>query len=269
MKILTEHEPDARICMVRIQGDVDSSTAPELQSALEAVVHRGCVNLVVDLAKVTYADSSALGVIVSMNRMLEPKSGRLVLAGATRDIARILELSGLVGAAPTISAAPDAEDALAGLMLAAPIESPLWSRSIDLPAYSTSLAAMRAEVCAVLEPLGIAEATQFDIRVAVGEALSNAVRHGSPRGEGDNVGVTVTAYPDRVVLVVLDRGEGFDGESASDGDPYASSGRGVMFMRALMDHVVFERQPGGGTAVTLVKHLGEGSPDTRRADSRD
>jgi serine/threonine-protein kinase RsbW len=154
-------------------------------------------------------------------------------------------------------------------MLAAPIESPLWSRSIDLPAYSTSLAAMRAEVCAVLEPLGIAEATQFDIRVAVGEALSNAVRHGSPRGEGDNVGVTVTAYPDRVVLVVLDRGEGFDGESASDGDPYASSGRGVMFMRALMDHVVFERQPGGGTAVTLVKHLGEGSPDTRRADSRD
>jgi anti-anti-sigma factor len=269
MKILTEHESDARICMVRVQGDVDSSTAPELQSALEAAVHRGCVNLVVDLAKVTYADSSALGVIVSMNRMLEPKGGRLVLAGATRDIARILEISGLVGAAPTISAAPDAVDAMEGLKLAAPVESPLWSRSMDLPASSTSLAAMRAEVCAALEPLGVAEATQFDIRVAVGEALSNAVRHGSPRGEGDSVAVTVTAYPDRVVLVVLDRGEGFDGESSSDGDPYASSGRGVMFMRALMDHVIFEQQPGGGTAVTLVKHLGEPSPDTCRPVSRD
>jgi anti-sigma regulatory factor (Ser/Thr protein kinase) len=72
-----------------------------------------------------------------------------------------------------------------------------------------------------------------------------------------------------VVLVVLDKGEGFDGEAASDGDPYASSGRGVMFMRALMDHVVFERQPGGGTAVTLVKHLGDRGSHARRAVSRD
>ncbi len=269
MKVLTEHEPDARICMVRVQGDIDSSTAPELQSALEAAMHRGCVNLVLDLARVTYADSSALGVIVSINRMLEPKSGRLVLAGATRNVARILEISGLVGAAPTVSAAPDAAEALAGLMLATPAESPLWTRSIELPANSTSLAAMRAEVCGVLEPLGIAEATQFDIRVAVGEALSNAVRHGSSSSEGDSVSVTVSAYPDRVVLVVLDRGEGFDGESVSDGDLYAPSGRGVMFMRALMDHVVFERQPAGGTAVTLVKHLGDGHEHARSAVSRD
>lgn len=262
MKLLTEHEDDARTCVVHVLGDIDSSTAPELQSALEAAVHRGSANLVVDLAEVTYADSSALSVIVSMNRMLAPKNGRLVLAGATRDVARILEVSGLVGAAPAVSSVPDAADALAGLMLVTPAEAPLWTRSIQLPASSTSLAAMRAEVCSLLEPLDIAEAIRFDIRVAVGEALSNAVRHGSPRGEGDTVGVTVTAYPDRVVLVVLDRGEGFDGEAASDGDPYASSGRGVMFMRALMDHVVFERQPSGGTAVTLVKHLGEaGSPD--------
>lgn len=269
MKVLTEHEDDARICVVRVLGDIDSSTAPELQSALEAAVRRGSVNLVVDLAEVTYADSSALSVIVSMNRMLAPKSGRLVLAGARRDVARILELSGLVDAAPTVSSASDARDALEGLMLAAPAEPPLWTRSIQLPAISTSLATMRTEVCSVLEPLGIPEAAQFDIRVAVGEALSNAVRHGSPRGEGDTVDVTVTAYPDRVVLVVLDRGEGFDGEAVSDGDLYASSGRGVMFMRALMDHVVFERQPTGGTAVTLVKHLGEAGSPGRGAVARD
>lgn len=269
MKVVTEHGEDARVCVLRVLGDIDSSTAPELQTALEAAVHRGSVNLVVDLAEVTYADSSALRVIVSMNRMLTPKCGRLVLAGATRDVARILEISGLIGAAPTVSSASDATDALAGLMLGTPAEPPLWTRSIELPASSTSLSTMRAEVCSALEPLDIAEATRFDIRVAVGEALSNAVRHGSPRGEGDTVGVTVTAYPDRVVLVVLDRGEGFDGEAASDGDPYASSGRGVMFMRALMDHVVFERQPFGGTAVTLVKHIGGAGSSDRDAAGRD
>lgn len=261
MRVTTEHESDARVCVVRVHGDIDASTAPELETELQTAVHRGCINVVVDLAHVTYVDSSALGVIVMLNRLLEPKGGRLVLAGATRNVTRILEISGLVGAAPTVSAAPDADDALAGLMLAEPAEDPLWTRSVELPANSASLARMRSEVCEMLAPLSIPEATQFDIRVAVGEALSNAIRHGSPRGEHDAVGITVTAYEDRVVLAVLDRGVGFDGEAFSNGDPYASSGRGVMFMRALMDHVTFEVVSTGGTAVTLVKHLGSRSSE--------
>ena len=138
MKVVTEHGEDARVCVLRVLGDIDSSTAPELQTALEAAVHCGSVNLVVDLAEVTYADSSALGVIVSMNRMLTPKCGRLVLAGATRDVARILEISGLIGAAPTVSSASDATDALAGLMLGTPAEPPLWTRSIERPASGLS-----------------------------------------------------------------------------------------------------------------------------------
>lgn len=256
MKVTTEHESDARVCVMRVSGEIDASTAPELESELAAAVHRGCINVVVDLAHVTYADSSALGVIVQMNRLLQPKGGRLVLAGATRNVTRILEISGLIGAAPTVSAAPDANDALAGLLLAEPSEEALWSKSVELPANSASLARMRSEVCEMLAPLAIPEATQFDIRVAVGEALSNAIRHGSPRGEHDPVGITVTAYADRVVVAVLDRGIGFDGAADASGDPYASSGRGVMFMRALMDHVTFEPMTAGGTAVTLVKHLG-------------
>ncbi len=269
MKVHTEHEPDARACVVRVQGEIDSSTAADLESELEAAVHRGCVNLVVDLAKVAYVDSSALSVIVLMNRLLEPKGGRLVLAGASGNVSRILEISGLVDAAPTVSAAADAEDALAGLVLAQPVEPPLWTRAIEAPAMSASLARMRAEVCDVIRPLGISEATQFDIRVAVGEALSNAIRHGSPHGEGDLVGVTVAAYGDRVVLTVLDCGAGFDGVSAADGDPYAASGRGVMFMRALMDNVTFEQMPAGGTAVTLVKHIGTTAAPSEPASPRD
>jgi serine/threonine-protein kinase RsbW len=255
MNVMTEHETDAHLCVVRVQGEIDASTAPDLRSELESAFHRGCINIVLDLGKVSYADSSALATIVVMNRLLQPKGGRLVLAGASRNVTRILELSGLVGAAPTVSAAPDVDDALAGLTLAAPAEAPLWTRAVEVPASSASLARMRTEVCDMLESLEIPEATQFDIRVAVGEALSNAVRHGSPKGEHDPVGITVTAYSDRVVLTVLDRGEGFDGQPASDGDPYAASGRGVMFMRALMDHVTFERLSSGGTAVTLVKHI--------------
>lgn len=256
MKIVTEHDNEARACVVRIKGDIDMSTAPDLEDALSGAVNRGCVNLVLDLAQVPYADSSALGLIVWVNRLLEPRDGRLVLAGATRDVSRILELSGLIGAAPAVSAAADAEVALAGMRLAPPSTPPLWTRRLEVPAVAASLSRTRAEVCEMLEPLGLPESTRFDIRVAVGEAIANAIRHGSPLGETDTVGVSVSAHDDRVTVVVTDRGQGFDGAAGPGGDPYAASGRGVMFMRALMDSVEFAPLAGGGTAVTLVKHLG-------------
>lgn len=262
MRIATRKTDDARVCVVDVRGEIDVSTAPDLESVLSAEVNRGCVNLVLDLSRVSYADSSALGLIVAMNRLLEPRGGRLVLAGATRNVTRVLELSGLVGAAPTVLTASDADGAVVGLTLSRTTEQPQWTVASELPASSSSLAQMRAEVSDMLEPLPLSEAARFDVRVAVGEALSNAVRHGSPRGEGDIVGVTVSAYADRVIVTVADRGGGFDGQAPHGGDPYASSGRGVMFMRALMDDVEFRRLPEGGTEVVLVKHLdAAGLPD--------
>jgi serine/threonine-protein kinase RsbW len=138
----------------------------------------------------------------------------------------------------------------------------MWTRVIECAAAPSSLADIRQEICDLLAPLDLSDSTLFDIRVGAGEALSNAVRHGSPRGENDVVLVSVTAYPDRVVLTVTDTGSGFDGIAASSGDPYAASGRGVMVMRALMDQVEFTPLAAGGTSVTLVKHLGANdSPD--------
>jgi anti-anti-sigma factor len=255
MRIVTEHVHDARTCVMRIYGEIDMTTVPDVRSAMEGAVSRGCLHVVLDLAQVSYVDSSALGLIVWIDRVLGPKGGRLVLAGADRNVARILEISGLLGAVRGLSAAADADDALAGLVLPGAPVAPVWTRTFEYPAAPASLSAGRAEVCESLTALGLSEAATFDVRVAVGEALSNAIRHGSPGGEGDEVRVSVSAYDDRVVLEVRDRGGGFDGEATSGGDPYAPSGRGVMFMRALMDHVDFVRIPGGGTAVTLVKHL--------------
>lgn len=254
MKIVTEHEHDIRVCVMRLAGELDMTTVPDVRSAMESAVNRGCLNVVLDLERVTYADSSALSLIVWIDRLLEPKGGRLVLAGADRNIARVIELSGLVGAAHTISSASDARDALAGLQLAPVEATPLWTRDFEWPAVPESLSVGRQLVCDALETLQFPEATMFDLRVGVGEALANAIRHGSTGRAGEVVSATVTAFPDRVAIAVRDSGSGFDGESFDEGDPYAPSGRGVMFMRALMDHVDFVQLPEGGTVVTLVKH---------------
>ena len=253
------HAEAARTCIVHLTGDVDVAVVPELQVSLSEALVGGCENVVLDLAEVSYADSSALGLLVWLDRRMEPRHGRLVLAGANSNIARILELSGLVGVAASIATSEDVSSALDGLDLAPAPTDLLWHRRVDVPLDVNRLSAVREEAGELIAPLGFSEGAIFDIKVALGEALANALRHGQPeRGEAV-AELGIDAYGDRVILEVSDNGRGFDGKTASVEDLYAPSGRGIMFMRALMDKVEFSQSPGGGTVVRLVKHRPSGS----------
>lgn len=255
MESSIQYSPDVSACVVQLTGEIDMVTVPQLREGLQGALARGCSHVVLDLGQVTYADSSVFSLLVWLDRELQPVGGKLVLAGASGNVNRVLELSGLVGVAPCISSAPDVNEAVSGLELAAGGSPALWSESMTMAADPASLAETRARVVELLEPLGIGESTLFDIRVAVGEALANAIRHGSPGGDADNVEIRIDAHEDRVVIVVDDCGGGFDGCTRSCDDLYAASGRGVMFMRALMDQVEFSVSHDGGTSVTMVKHI--------------
>ncbi len=254
--VVVEHEADSAACVVTLAGEIDLAVVPEIRERLEAAMGAGCSQVLLDLEAVTYADSTALGLLVWIDRRLAPTSGKLILCGANADVSRILELSGLIGVAPTISARPTLAEALAGVELATPTEEPEWCEMITTEADVEQLAATRLRVTELIEPLGIDESALFDVKVAVGEALANAVRHGSPHGAEDKIAVQVQAFNDRVAITVMDSGCGYDGVPEATDDVYAASGRGVMFMRALMDSVKFARCVGGGTMVTLVKSIG-------------
>jgi len=241
-------------CVVRLFGDIDTAVVPEIKQGLTAALTAGCGNVVLDLGEVVYADSSALGLLVWLDHQLSPVGGRLILAGANPDVQRILELSGLVSVAASIATSDNVGSALAGLELADTPPHMLWHKALEMRANVDSLAAMREQVCDIITGLDFAESAVFDIKVALGEALANAVRHGTPRDGGAHVNVDVSAFDDRVLIEVCDSGEGFDGTPPSSEDLYAPGGRGIMFMRALMDRVEFENPESGGTRVRLVKH---------------
>ncbi len=244
-----------RACVVRLAGDIDVAVVPELRNSLDIALEGGCGNVVLDLSDVAYADSSALGLLVWLDHRLRPVGGRLVLAGANRDVGRILELSGLMTVAASVAMSSSVTAALEGLELRDEESEPLWRQDISFPARVEELGAVRERVIETLEPLGFPESARFDVKVALGEALANAVRHGSPPDDPDaSVDVCVIAYEDRVVLEVSDTGQGFDGVHTLSGDLYAPSGRGVMFMQALMDRVEFAGSDAGGTLVRLTKH---------------
>ncbi len=248
-----ERHENLNASVLRISGDLDAAVVPEVRAVLDSLVETGVANVVLDIADVAYADSAAVGMLVWLDRRLQAIDGKMVLSGANRDIRRILEVSQLSVVAPTLCTTGSVDQALENLDLVDPVTPELWSRELQMAASVDNLAAVREEVCRLIDPLSFPESTLFDIRVALGEALANAVRHGA-EGPTSTVRVLVRAFDDKIVIEVTDDGRGFDGSHMCSDDLYASGGRGVMFMRALMDQVIFSRSDSGGTVVTLVKH---------------
>jgi serine/threonine-protein kinase RsbW len=236
-------------------GELDSVTVPGLRDAVDEAVTAGCTTIVIDLSDVTYLDSSALGFIVWADRRLQPLSGRLALAGASRDVSRILELSGLIGLAPSVVATGTVAEALRSVEPHSNSRDPQWVEVFTFPADVGRMAEVRGRIANLVSSLDLSESAVFDIKVASGEALANAIRHGSPHGPEDEIAVEVRAFDDHVEVVVSDAGCGFDGQAPMKQDVYASSGRGVLFMRALMDGVEFSACDRGGTSVKLAKRI--------------
>jgi anti-anti-sigma factor len=248
------HEYGPRACVVRLSGDVDVAVVPELRKDLLGVLESGCDNLVLDLSDVTYADSSALGLLVWLDHRLLPVQGRLVLTGANPDVARILELSGLVSVAASVSTSDSVESALEGLELDEVETAPQWTEHLDVDVDVDLLSTTREAIAEIIRPLELPDSALFDVKVALGEALANAIRHGAPVEGAPRISVDILAFEDRVTFRIADNGSGFTGLIPDSDDLYAPSGRGVMFMRALMDRVDYSRSDLGGTLVTMTKH---------------
>jgi len=102
--------------------------------------------------------------------------------------------------------------------------------------------------------LGYGEACAFAIRLALEEALGNAVKHGNKLNPAKSVEVDCDIDETRAVITITDQGDGFEPDSIPD--PRADenlekpSGRGIMLMRAYMDEVHFSR---GGSRVKMLK----------------
>jgi serine phosphatase RsbU (regulator of sigma subunit)/anti-sigma regulatory factor (Ser/Thr protein kinase) len=95
-----------------------------------------------------------------------------------------------------------------------------------------------------------------EILLAVGEAAANASRHGrNPTGRSE-VRVRCALEGSTVSVVIADDGTGFDPEAvdARSPDPFASGGRGLFLMRALMDEVEMHSSS-SGTRIVMSRRL--------------
>ncbi|HEV7654597.1 MAG TPA: STAS domain-containing protein [Mycobacteriales bacterium] len=80
---------------VVVAGEVDIETAPQLRSALAAAVGTGAASVVIDLAAVTYLDSSGLSVLVSAHQRARAQGSTLCLCNPSERVRSLLRITGL------------------------------------------------------------------------------------------------------------------------------------------------------------------------------
>jgi anti-sigma regulatory factor (Ser/Thr protein kinase) len=101
------------------------------------------------------------------------------------------------------------------------------------------------------EELGLTEDACYEVKLALSEAVTNAIQHGSSSPEAE-IHIRVSGEPGVLIFEVIDTGR-FVPRVTRRGE-MPESGRGLEFMRLMMDEV--ELQPGSaGTRLRLVKRL--------------
>ncbi|HVW54570.1 MAG TPA: STAS domain-containing protein [Rhizobiaceae bacterium] len=99
------------ILVVSPSGRMDSTTSPQFDRFMSAVIDRGDVNIVIDLSALEYISSTGLSVFLSSAKKIRRGDGRLALSGLNSRIRLAFEMSGFLR---LFSVYPSVEAAIAG-----------------------------------------------------------------------------------------------------------------------------------------------------------
>lgn len=126
-----------------------------------------------------------------------------------------------------------------------------------LPADVNLISPVVEEIMRVVKEMGCAEGQEFDIELALREALANAIKHGGKNDPSKQIECCVACDREQGMLIIVrDPGRGFDPKelpSPLRGENlFSTHGRGIFLINQLMDEVRFEK---GGTEIHMVKRL--------------
>lgn len=81
---------------VQLEGELDHCSADRVRASLEALIaDQNIKRLVIDLKKLTFMDSSGIGVIIGRYRTLSRRNGSVAVRGPSAAVDRIFQMSGL------------------------------------------------------------------------------------------------------------------------------------------------------------------------------
>jgi anti-sigma B factor antagonist len=99
LKVAT-HQVGEHTGVVDLQGEVDIYTAPQVKEAINLLLGNGCHQLVINLHRTNYFDSTGLGMLVGTLRRARERGGSVRLVSPTGSVRRLLEITRLTYSFP-------------------------------------------------------------------------------------------------------------------------------------------------------------------------
>lgn len=130
-------------------------------------------------------------------------------------------------------------------------------RDLRLRSHPSELRRARCHVDEAAAEFGLGPTDRYQLVFAVNEAVTNAIRYGTPDRDG-TIGLRIAVDGDTLICSVNDRGRGPVKTSTAQADPLAEGGRGFTYMSMLTDEVELLHET-DGTTVRLHKRRGEAS----------
>jgi serine/threonine-protein kinase RsbW len=131
---------------------------------------------------------------------------------------------------------------------------------IRIPSSTTEGQKVQERIITRLEEIGFPARGIFGVRLALEEALVNAIKHGNGLDPKKEVFVTCQISQDKVRVVIEDQGPGFRlqdvPDPTEDENLEKPGGRGIMLMRAFLSVVEYNER---GNRVVLEKHRNDDS----------
>jgi anti-sigma B factor antagonist len=92
---LTEETLDDKNVVLRVEGEIHASTAPEFSERLNDSIATGRTGVILDLTGVEFIDSTGLSVLLNGLRRVTRVRGSMVLACANPTVLRLFEITKL------------------------------------------------------------------------------------------------------------------------------------------------------------------------------
>ncbi len=203
--------------VIKLAGELDHAAADRLTDAFAAVERGRRAQLVLDLAKVTFVDSSGLSALIEIDRRACEHGQSIRTISPPQHVRAVFRLSGIEPLRD--SSAPRGEE---------PGEYDYSEQvALELAVSDQAPRLARAEVREAIA--GRVPESESEVAILItSELVTNAVVH-PVHDAGDSIGLWIGADEGRVRIEVADSGRGFEpGELTRDDN--AAGGRGLVIV---------------------------------------
>jgi serine/threonine-protein kinase RsbW len=129
-----------------------------------------------------------------------------------------------------------------------------YSTDVVIPSDPAEARQVQEEIERLLKGTAFSEKEIFSIKLALEEAMVNAIKHGNNFDRNKKVRIAYNVFPERFDIVITDEGTGFDPSDVPDPTAVENlerpCGRGLMLMRYYMNEVSFSAN---GNTVAMTK----------------